>query len=54
MRPSLFRYAGEAAEYDDAALADILAVNDAVNKTVQQYKNLFPDHKVASVVLLTS
>uniref|UniRef100_F1L1I9 ADP-ribosylation factor-binding protein GGA1 n=1 Tax=Ascaris suum TaxID=6253 RepID=F1L1I9_ASCSU len=48
MRPSLFRYAGEAAEYDDAALADILAVNDAVNKTVQQYKNLFPDHKLSA------
>ncbi|VDM47139.1 unnamed protein product [Toxocara canis] len=48
IRPSLFRYAGEAAEYDDAALADILAVNDAVNKTVQQYKSLFPDRKPAS------
>uniref|UniRef100_A0A914ZKB6 ADP-ribosylation factor-binding protein GGA1 n=1 Tax=Parascaris univalens TaxID=6257 RepID=A0A914ZKB6_PARUN len=48
MRPSLFRYAGEAAEYDDAALADILAVNDAVNKAVEQYKNLFPDHKLSA------
>lgn len=47
VRPSLFRYAGEAAENDDSALADILAVNDVVNKTVSQYKKLF-DAKVES------
>lgn len=41
VRPSLFRYAGEAAENDDSALVDILAVNDVVNKTVSQYKKLF-------------
>ncbi|KAK0397657.1 hypothetical protein QR680_002206 [Steinernema hermaphroditum] len=40
LRPMMFRYAGEAAENNDEALADVLSVNDAVNKTIQRYKSV--------------
>ncbi|KAE9415470.1 hypothetical protein Angca_009277, partial [Angiostrongylus cantonensis] len=40
IRPQLFRFAGEATESDEEALAEILVVNDQVNQLLQKYRNL--------------
>lgn len=39
IRPTLYHYIGEATETDYDALADILFVNDTINKTLQNYKS---------------
>uniref|UniRef100_A0A914VJU0 ADP-ribosylation factor-binding protein GGA2 n=1 Tax=Plectus sambesii TaxID=2011161 RepID=A0A914VJU0_9BILA len=44
LRPTLFRYAGEAAESDEYALAEVLAVNDDVNKTIELFKSRVEPH----------
>lgn len=38
MRPTLFRYAGEAAENNEEILVEMLALNDQINRTLQLYK----------------
>ncbi|TMS37206.1 hypothetical protein L596_004183 [Steinernema carpocapsae] len=47
IRPMLFRYAGEAAENSDDSLADVLTVNDVVNRTIQRYKAVAENGKEA-------
>uniref|UniRef100_A0A1I7ZAM1 VHS domain-containing protein n=1 Tax=Steinernema glaseri TaxID=37863 RepID=A0A1I7ZAM1_9BILA len=47
LRPMMFRYAGEAAESDDDALADVLSVNDVINKTIQRYKTVIGKNESA-------
>ncbi|KAK5979360.1 GAT domain-containing protein [Trichostrongylus colubriformis] len=39
VRPHLFRFASDATENDEDALAEILAVNDQVNQLIQKYRN---------------
>ncbi|ETN68987.1 VHS domain protein, partial [Necator americanus] len=39
VRPHLFRFASDATENDEEALAEILAVNDQVNQLIQKYRN---------------
>lgn len=38
-RPTLFKYASEAAEAQDAELGEILSLNDSINKALQLYDN---------------
>ncbi|KAF8353562.1 apt-9 [Pristionchus pacificus] len=41
IRPVLFKYAGEAAETNDEILAEILSLNDQVNRLIQRYQRIF-------------
>ncbi|GMT06255.1 hypothetical protein PENTCL1PPCAC_28429, partial [Pristionchus entomophagus] len=41
IRPVLFKYAGEAAESNDEILAEILSLNDQVNRLIQRYQRIF-------------
>uniref|UniRef100_A0A7E4ZQG9 VHS domain-containing protein n=1 Tax=Panagrellus redivivus TaxID=6233 RepID=A0A7E4ZQG9_PANRE len=42
MRPTLFRYASEAAESKDESLGDILELNDQINKALQMHTDITP------------
>lgn len=54
-RPLLFHYAASAADKQETVLADILALNDELNTTIQRYKdrfeevNLWPDTEAVGV-----
>ncbi|CAD5222051.1 unnamed protein product [Bursaphelenchus xylophilus] len=43
LRPKLFHLAAEAAERSDERMAEILALNDDLNQTIQRYKGGFED-----------
>ncbi|GMR60644.1 hypothetical protein PMAYCL1PPCAC_30839 [Pristionchus mayeri] len=46
IRPILFKYAGEAAEVNDELLAEILSLNDQVNRLIQRYQRIFEGKEI--------
>uniref|UniRef100_A0A914YY03 ADP-ribosylation factor-binding protein GGA1 n=1 Tax=Panagrolaimus superbus TaxID=310955 RepID=A0A914YY03_9BILA len=54
LRPTLFRYASEAAETQDESLGEILNINDQINKALQLYNEKIVPQKAESIVKLTS
>uniref|UniRef100_A0AC34GTZ9 ADP-ribosylation factor-binding protein GGA1 n=1 Tax=Panagrolaimus sp. ES5 TaxID=591445 RepID=A0AC34GTZ9_9BILA len=54
LRPTLFRYASEAAETQDDSLGEILNINDQINKALQLYNEKIVPQKAESIVRLTS
>lgn len=54
LRPTLFRYASEAAEAQDGSLGEILNLNDQINKALQLYNEKIPIQKAEAVAKLTS
>jgi hypothetical protein len=53
LRPTLFRYASEAAETQDESLGEILSINDQINKALQLYNEKILPQKAESLIKLT-
>jgi hypothetical protein len=53
LRPTLFRYASEAAETQDESLGEILSINDQINKALQLYNEKILPQKADSIIKLT-